>query len=304
MCALVTDRQLGCPIRRQIAHGRGLSPRARVRHHSRRRSPPPTRFHGPEVAGTLWSFRNRSVRLSKLSDKIKSVTKMSSTPIGFGSTRAADEATMVLLGFAKDVRDAAEMAKRGADAVVVSGAKPEAGKELSSTIAGASTNGKTEGESTAYHEGGFDFVVFDPNHASATALQDEKVGYILTLPHDFEESEIRTLEAFQLDAIDIGSVEGALTVRRQIDLRRTYAMTHKPLLAHIKGDISMRELQALRDTSVVLVAVDRVDDVERLRKTIDSLPPRPRRRDGDDRPMPFVPRPTAGDGDEEDDHDH
>ncbi len=243
--------------------------------------------------------------MSKLADKIKNVTRVSSTPLGFGTTKAADEPTMVLLGIAKDTKDAAEMAKRGADAVVVSGAKPDAAKELSGTIAGAAIVGKAEDESKAYREGGFDFVLFDPNHASATALQDEKVGYILTLPHDLDESEVRTLEAFQLDAIDIGAMDGALTVRRQIDLRRTYAMTRKPLLARVKGDISMRELQALRDTNVVLVAAERADDIERLRKTIDSLPPRTRRRDGDDRPTPLVPRPTAGDGDtDEDDHDH
>lgn len=242
--------------------------------------------------------------MSKLADKIKNVTRVSSTPIGFGTTKAADEPTMLLLGVAKDTKEAADMAKRGADAVVVSGVRPEAAKELSSTIAGAAIAGKTEDESKAYREGGFDFVLFDPNHATATALQDEKIGYILTLPRDLEESEVRTLEAFQLDAIDIGAVEGALTVRRQIDLRRTYAMTRKPLMAHVKGDIPLRELQALRDTNVVIVAVERADDVERLRKTIDSLPPRTRRRDSDDRPTPLVPRPTAGDGDVEDDDDH
>ena len=177
--------------------------------------------------------------MSKLADKIKKATQIASGSLGFGAAKAIVEPTMVLLGFAKDVKDAAEMAKRGADAVVVSGAKPEPGRDLSHHRRGGHQR-QDRGRSDRYREGGFDFVVFDPNHASATALQDEKVGYVLTLPHDFEESEIRTLEAFQLDAIDIGSIEGVLTVRRQIDLRRTYAMTHKPLLAHVKGDISMR----------------------------------------------------------------
>jgi len=237
--------------------------------------------------------------LSKLADKIKKATRISTGTLGFGSTKAATAATMVLAGIARDAKDAAEMAKRGADAVVVTGARPDAGKDLSDAIAGATIAGKADDEAKAYREGGFDFVVFDPNQASATALSDEKAGYVLMLPKDMDEADLRTLEAFQLDAIDVGAIDGTLTVRRQIELRRIFAMTRKPLWTRVKGDISGPELQALRDTNVVVVAAERAEDVERLRKTIDALPARVRRRD-DDRPTPLVPRPTAGDGDEED----
>jgi len=231
--------------------------------------------------------------LSKLADKIKNVTRLSSAALGFGAAKAAKESTMVLAGIAKDTKDAAEMARRGADAVVVAAAKPEAGKDLSGTIAGAVIAGKADDEAKAYREGGFDFVVFDPNQASATALLDEKTGYVLNLPKDLDEADVRTLEGFQLDAIDVGAIDGALTVRRQMELRRTFAMTRKPLWARVKGDISGRELQALRDTNVVVVAADRAEDIERLRKTIDGLPPRARRRDGEDRPTALVPRTVA-----------
>ena len=57
-----------------------------------------------------------------------------------------------------------------------------------------------------YREGGFDFVIFDPNTAAATALLDEKIGYVLTLPSDLSDNEMRTLESFQLDAIDVGAL--------------------------------------------------------------------------------------------------
>lgn len=238
--------------------------------------------------------------MSKLADKIKKATQIASGPLGFGSVKAAVEPTMVLAGFAKDARDANEMAKRGADVVIVAGAKPDAASEISGIIVGAAIGGKADDEAKAYREGGFDFVVFDPDQASATALQDEKAGYVLTLPKALEDSEIRTLESFQLDAIDVGVIDGVFTVRRQMELRRTYAMTRKPLLVHVKGDISSIELQALRDTNVIVVAVEKADDIERLRKTIDAMPPRSRRRD-EDRPTPLVPRPTAGDGDVEDD---
>lgn len=239
--------------------------------------------------------------MSKLADKIKAATRISTGGIGFGAARETAEPTMVLAGLAKDARDAAELQKRGAAAVILTGARAEQGRDVQHAIAGAAIAGKADDEAKAYREGGFDFVVFDPNQASATALLDEKCGYVMSVPKDFDEHDLRALESFQLDALDVGVIDGTLTVRRQIELRRLFGMTRKPLMARLKGDISSAELQALRDTGVVLVASDRADDIERLRATIDGLPPRARRRD-DDRPAPFVPQAaTAGD---DDDHDH
>ena len=125
---------------------------------------------------------------------------------------------------------------------------------------------------------------------------------MLTLPRDLDEQDLRSLESFQLDAIDVGAIDGVLTVRRQIELRRIFALTRKPLWARVKADISVLELQAVRDTNVIIVAAEKADDIEKLRKTIDALPPRARRRDGEDRPTPFVPR-TVGIDDEDDGED-
>ena len=240
--------------------------------------------------------------MSKLADKIRAATRLSMAGIGFGAAKAASEPTLVLVGVAKDAKDAAEMGKRGADVVVISGARPDAAKDIAGVIAGAVIAGKQDDEAKSYREGGFDFVVFDPNTASATALLDEKCGYVLALPKDLDEHDMRALEAFQLDAIDVGVIDGGLTVRRQIELRRTFAMTRKPLWVRVKGDASSTELQALRDTNVLVVAAEKADDIEKLRRTIDALPPRARRRD-DERPTPLVPRAAVVEGDELGDDD-
>jgi hypothetical protein len=245
--------------------------------------------------------------LSKLADKIKQAARSEPQAIGFGSAKAAVVSTMVLAGATPDAHGAAELAQRGAD-VVISGSanSPVAstpGGGVNGAIAGARIAGTVLNEATQYRESGFDFVVFDPNAAAATALLDEKIGYVLTLPSDFSDNDVRTLESFQLDAIDVGAIASPLTVRKQIDLRRIFAMTRKPLMASIDGAISAPELQALRDANVLVVVVEGAADVERLRKTIDGLPPRSRRKD-DDRPTPLVPRTTGVDEEEEDEHDH
>jgi hypothetical protein len=123
----------------------------------------------------------------------------------------------------------------------------------------------------------------------------------VTPARDLTETETRTLEAFQLDAIHVGAIEGQLTVRRQIGMRRLQAMTRKPLMATVGKDVSVAELQALRDTNVVVVLAAAADAVEHLRKTIDALPPRSRRKDGEDRPVPLVPQAATA---SEAEHDH
>jgi hypothetical protein len=240
--------------------------------------------------------------LSRLADKIRKAVRMESQPLGFMSTKAVSEPTMLLGGMAKDARGAADLAKRGADFVVLSKAAPGDAKDVGAGIAGALIEG--EADAKAYREGGFDFVVFDPDKTASTAVLDDTVGYVMLLPKDASDIDLRAIESFQLDAIDVGDIKGSLTVRRQIELRRIFSLTRKPLFAAVPADISVPALQALRDTNVIGAMADSGDGIERLRKSIDALPPRARRKD-DERPTPLVPRTTAGDGDvEDDDHDH
>ena len=246
--------------------------------------------------------------MSKLADKIKKATRLQQThTLGFGASRHAVETTMVLAAIARDAKSAADLVQRGADAVIVdlAGGAPAPVAAKDGAVYGARIAGTADNEAKACKDAGYDFVVFDPDKATATALLEENVGYVISPPADLTDAELRTLESFQLDAIDIGAIKGALTVRRQIALRRVFGLTHKPLMAAVNAAISVSELQALRDTNVVIAVADSADAVERLRKTIDALPPRARRKDGEDRPVPLVPRSTAGDGDEEEhDHDH
>jgi ATP-dependent 26S proteasome regulatory subunit len=112
---------------------------------------------------------------------------------------------------------------------------------------------------------------------------------------------VRALADFRLDAIYVGKID-ALTVRRQIDLQRLFGITRKPLMADVSANTSVAEMRALRDANVVVVVTDGADNVEKLRKTIDELPPRTKRRD-DERPTPLVPSAAAAGGHDHDDDD-
>ncbi len=244
--------------------------------------------------------------MSKLAEKIRKVTRIQSQPLGFGSARNAAEPTLVLAARCDDANSAAELVRKGADVVIVGSAKSPtatgAAAAVKDAIAGAWLPGKATGEAKAYREAGFDFIVFDPDRTAATALLDENAGYVMALPAGLGDAETRALESFQLDALDVGKIEAPLTVRGQMDLRRLFAMTRKPLMASVPGDIDASELEALRDANVVVVVTEGASAVERLRKTIDGLPPRRRRKDGEDRPTPLVPR-TVGIDEEEADEE-
>lgn len=243
--------------------------------------------------------------MSKLADKIRRVSRLEAQPMGFVTTRSTADATMVLAGMARDARTAAEMARRGADAVVIgsAGSAANAGdaKQIEGAIPGAWLDGRADGASQACKEGGYDFVLFDPDKTASTAVLEEGIGYIISVPNDVSDNELRAIEGFSLDALYVGEIKGAMTVRKQMELRRMFGLARKPLMASIPSDVSASELQALRDTNVVVVASDSADGVDKLRKLIDALPPRSRRRDDPERPIAMVPRSAPGAGEEEDD---
>lgn len=244
--------------------------------------------------------------MSKLADKIKKAMRVDSQPIGFAATKSEPQPTMVLAALARSAADAADLVKRGADVVIIGGpsspASPDAPKTAEGVL-GAWISGSREDEAKAFREAGYDFVVFDPNSAAATALLDDQVGYVISVPPDLSDTEVRTLESFNLDAVYVGKIEGALTVRRQMELRRLFAMARKPLMASVSGKVGVAELQALRDANVAVVVAESPGEVEALRRTIDTLPPRTRRRDAEERPAPLVPRAAAADEHDHDDDD-
>ncbi len=245
--------------------------------------------------------------MSKFAERIRKAQRFQPQPLGFVTARSAAQATMVLAGLAPDAAGAAALAQGGADVVIVgtpdAPARPEPPGDIGQAIAGAWVAGTGDDEAKRLREAGYDFVVFDPDRSSAAALLDDSVGYVLRLPGDLSDVEVRALDGFRLDAIDVGTIGGLLTVRRQIDLQRLHTLTRKPLMATVRADIAPSELRVLRDTNVTVVAAAGGDAVAALRAAIDALPERTRRKDEGERMTPFVPHAASGAGEAEE-HDH
>jgi len=245
--------------------------------------------------------------MSKLSDRMRRAARAESRPVGLVVTATAPQPSMLVVAevTAKDAAQAAATA----DAVLL---PEDAGAE---TIKAASAAGvpvavrlpKGDRERVkTLREAGVDFIVLTED-AAASALMEEELSYILDVPGEPSDTDLRALEALQLEAILAPPVDAGLTIRRSIGLRRFVAFARKPLMLPVSGDIGAGELEALRELNVILLLAQG-DSAAQVREKVAALPPRrDRRRDGGGAAVPsffFGNTRTVEEPDEDEDHEH
>jgi hypothetical protein len=224
--------------------------------------------------------------MSKLSQRIRKATRSETPPVGFGlNARRQSTPTMLLLASLRtDQTDKArEALGRGADVLLFEGdakALPGKLKDLGDVSVGLRLSGLQAATVTELREAGLDFAIFDAE-AAADALLDEQFGYVLALPQDPTDTDLRIVESLPLDALLVPPPQGSLTVQGQLAVRRFFVLSRTPLLVEVQPDLSEGELNCLRDAGVAGVILDGRSDqaLANLRRTIDGLPPPGRRRE-------------------------
>src|SRR5262249_9529636 len=120
--------------------------------------------------------------MSKLSDRIKRVSKVTPAPMGFGAATAQAQKQpgmlIVVSLAANETGKAADAAKAGADAIILAGDPGKA--KANGTILGLAPDKADQKGASAAREAGVDFLVLDPAKALAEAMLDQKIGYVLT----------------------------------------------------------------------------------------------------------------------------
>jgi len=255
--------------------------------------------------------------MSKLGNKIRKFTRVEPAPLGFGVAAARPRPPSLLLmvhGPGSSMRPPANLTDSGLDALLLS-LNPE--KEAAEAARWAKAAGDlpcgvrvpsaTSETVVVLKQAGIDFLVFEDESASADVLLDTEMGYVLALGGDPSDTLLRAMADFPLDALWLADWHGPLTVRAQLELRRIYLLARTPLLVPVRADIGAGDLECLRDTGVVGVAVDghehgAWDRLPALRKAIDGLPP-PRVRRREERPEAVLPvgalTPSSAEGEEE-----
>lgn len=217
--------------------------------------------------------------------------------------------TVVRLG-PGDAGKISEAAEKGADVVIVAG--PDAGKlkalaKKSDVVCGVNAGAADRAAVADLAESNVDFVVTDLESGLAEALLEEKLGYVLSLPLETEDTVLRLISDLALDAVIVPPIEGKLSLGGALQLRRVATLTRSPLFTDVALPVDESELEALRSAGVagVIVGGSHLSKLKKLRKTIESLPERKMRRE--DRPEASLPVgiTTSRNVDrDEDDHDH
>lgn len=231
--------------------------------------------------------------------------------MGFATAVRAPTPTMLCIvrlseNEANKVADAAE---KGADAVIIERAgegKVRDQREKAKGLAlGVSPQGAERQDVSKLREAGADFVVLNFESALAEALLEEKIGFVLNLDGEMDDTTLRLLGDLGLDALVAPEPDGVLTIARLLGLRRIASLARTPLLVESSVDIDASRLQALRESGVAGVIVDSssIGKLGRLRETIAALPARGRKRE--ERAEATLPSPALGgaSSDEDDDDD-
>ncbi len=247
--------------------------------------------------------------MAKLADLIQRATRPKSAPLGFASARSKAAPSMIIVARIGEGWKAAagDAIAAGASVILLSGSPDDADIKAAAEVAAGNPCGLIANDAAkldALSEHGIDFVVLD-SAAPASALQTEDLTFLLKVDEDISDIQLRTVEPLPVDALVLDTPPGAFTIGRQMELQRITGLGRKPLLMSPGANASREDLLSLRDSGVMLLAVDMsasgaAKTLAQLKELVEALPPRrsgPRGEKGE------VTLPTPSQSHEEHDHD-
>ena len=227
--------------------------------------------------------------MSKLSDAIRRAGRTTPAPIGFAARAALAAAPPTMICIVRlapnEANKAEEAAKKGADAVIIDGGDAgkvkDFAKKAPGLVLGVRPQKADREQIASLREAGADFVVLDAESASAEALLEENVGFVLLARAESDDTRLRLLGDLNLDALMPPSPDGSLTIERLLELRRVLVLGRMPLLVEVAGDTEASRLQALRESGVAGVIIDgsSLGKLGKLAEAIAGLPARGKKRE-------------------------
>ncbi len=237
--------------------------------------------------------------MSKLVEKLRRVQTTEVRRMGFGAAANAKNASMVVIAAVLG-GDAAQAFAAGADFVLVPAGNDPAGAVKAAAEDKAVGLDWPKANAAGVKDSGADFVVFDLDQASASIVRAEDVARVVVVDPSIEDSSLRALDALNLDAAIVQADLGDLTVRDLLRYRRISAFLRMPVLIQVSRVPAGETLATLRDSGIDGVVLEG-GEVAALRKTVDDLPPRAKRKQGLSNVV--VPRVGQAGGDDDEDDD-
>ncbi len=226
--------------------------------------------------------------MSKLAEKLQSLSKSSVAPIGFRpSVSDLKSPAMVLVGALSgpQLRELKTMVEAGVDALLVPGdgshvesLKPviESSADIPVGVLLKSLDDERISELTAL---GCDFAVFDIS-LPATILHKERIGKFLLIEPSLDQGLVRGINSLEVDGVFVsGTPDSHIAVEHVLACRRLVELLEKPVIAYLPSSVTKAELTSLWQAGVdgaVTAPAASGETLAELKKMIADLPKRGR----------------------------
>jgi hypothetical protein len=251
--------------------------------------------------------------MSKFVDKLQSLSKSSTTSIGFhpSATESKNPAMLLIAGLSGiQVKEAKILADVNADAGLIFNENPSARvvKQMVEAVGdiplGVFVKGVSEEKINELASLGCDFVVFDIK-ISATVLHKEDIGKFLMIESSLDHGFVRAINSLEVDGVLVssGGGESFVAVEYLLVCRRFVELLEKPVMITLPSLVTKAELTSLWQAGadgVVALPTQSVETLTELKKIIGDLPRGARgRRAKADVMLPHYGGGVAGEEDEE-----
>jgi hypothetical protein len=223
--------------------------------------------------------------MSKFADKLQSLSKSSTTPIGFHPfvSELKSPAMLLVAGLSgTQVKEAKIVADVNADAglILSEGTSAKVVKQMVEAVGnvplGVFMKGMSEEKINELTSVGCDFVVFDIR-IPATILHKEGVGKFLMIEPSLDQGLIRAINGLEVDGVLISSRGGDsfVAVEHLLVCRRFVELLEKPVIMALPSLVTKAVLASLWQAGVdgvVAPSTQSVEALAELKKMISNLP--------------------------------
>jgi hypothetical protein len=223
--------------------------------------------------------------MSKFVDKLQSLSKSPTTPIGFhpSVSELKSPAMLLIAGLSgTQVKEAKIVADVNADAGLILSEGPSAKivrqmvEAVGNVPLGVFVKGTSEEKINELASLGCDFVVFDIK-AAAAVLHKEKVGKFLMIEPSLDQGFVRAINSLEVDGVFIGSRGGDsfVAVEHLLICQRFVELLEKPVMMTLPSLVTKTALTNLWQAGVdgiVAPSTQSIEALAELKKMIGDLP--------------------------------
>ena len=251
--------------------------------------------------------------MSRFVDKLRSLSKSSTTPIGFrpSVSELASPAMLLIVGLSgTQAKEAKIVAEVNADAglIITEDTSIKTVKQMVEAMGdvplGVFVKDMSEEKINELVSTGCDFAVFDIK-VPAAVLHKERIGKFLMIEPSLDPGFVRAINSLEIDGVVISSGDRRtfVAVEDLLVCRRFVEVLEKPVMIALPSLITRAELTTLWQTGVdgvVTPSTQPVQALVELKRMISELPRGGRgRRTKVDVMLPHYGRVVAGEEDEE-----